>query len=230
MNMPISLRIHLGALAFGISALLFAAFPLVRPFFPFPQPDANSPAEVTVASQAYSSPAWVVAHFMAIGAFVLLVYAMLTLHAYLTNSRGERRAFAGMIFGLAGIALILPTLGVETYALPVLGRAYLDGQTDVAPLVGLIHSGGIIVLVLGLFLLALGAILLGIAIWSSDTLPKGAGILLTAGLVFWFPLFPQIIRTVDGLLIGIGGLWLAWTIWSKTERAVLHAPLSALSK
>ena len=218
MDAKVSRQIRLGAIAFGISALLFAAFPLVRPFFPRPGGNSITPAELTVASQTFIMPSWVVSHFMAMAALVLLVFGMLTLHAYLTDSKGERRAFAGMIFGLAGIALILPTVGVETYAWPVLGRAYLDGKAELATIVGGLYGGpNTLVMVLGLLLLAIGAILLAIAIWSSGILPKWAGIALAVGLVFWFPLFPQIIRIVDGLLIAIGGLWLAWAIASKTR-------------
>jgi len=221
MNTPTSRRIRLGALAFGISALLFVVFPLVRPFFPLPTD--NSPAEFTVIGQTYVMPSWQIAHLMAMVALIFLMFGMLTVHAYLTNGRGERRAFTGMVFGIAGIALILPTLGVETYALPILGRAYLDGKVELAPIVRSLYAGpDNIVLVLGLLLLAIGAILLAVAIWSSAILPKWAGVILAAGLALWFPLFPQPIRIVDGLLIGIGGLWLAWAIGRTTENVSLN--------
>jgi hypothetical protein len=225
MNTAISSRIRLGGLLLGISALLFATFPLVRPFFP--RPNDFSPAELTVASQTFTMPSWAIAHFMAIVALVLLLFGFLTLHAYLANSRGERRAFVGMIVGLAGTALILPTVGVEAYALPVLGRAYLDGKADLASFVGALYGGpDTIALLLGLLLLAIGAVTLAVAIWSSGTLPKWAGVILAAGLVLWFPLFPQIIRIVDGLLIGIGGLWLAWAIGAKMANVSLDASVA----
>jgi hypothetical protein len=209
-----STRIRLGAAALGISALLFAAFPLVRPFFPIP--DVNSPANLTVATQALASSAWVIAHFIAMMALVLLLFGVLTLYAYLTNTRVERRAFLAMIFGLAGIALNMPTLGVETYTLPVIGKTYLEGQTDVISIVFALYSGpDNLVLLLGLLLLAIGAIVFAISIWQSGVLPKWAGVILAIGLALWFPLFPQITRIIDGLLIGVGGIWLAWSIWQK---------------
>ena len=225
MNVSTSHRIRLGSLALGISALLFVLFPMVRPFFPIPS--ENSPAQFTAVGQAYIMPAWVGSHLIAMIALVLLLLGMLTLHAYLSNGQGERRAFVGMIFGLAGIALILPTLGVETYALPVLGRAYLDGKADLSSILPSLYSGpDNIVMILGLLLLAIGGILLAIAIWSSSTLPKWAGVVLAVGLLLWFPLFPQIIRIIDGLLIGIGGIWLAWVIWSNTERIPAKATIA----
>ena len=42
-----------------------------------------------------------------------------------------------MILSIAGIAPIMSAMGVTTYALPVLGRAYLSGQQD-----ALQHSRG----------------------------------------------------------------------------------------
>jgi hypothetical protein len=225
MNVSISHRIRLGSLALGISGLLFTLFPLVRPFFP--KPSGNSPAEFTVVGQTYVMPTWVGSHLIAMIALVLLLLAMLTLHAYLSNGPGERRAFASMIFGLAGIALILPTLGVETYALPVLGRAYLDGKADLSSILPSLYGGpDNMVMILGLLLLAIGGILVAVAIWSSATLPKWAGVILAAGLLLWFPLFPQIIRIIDGLLIGISGIWLAWSIWSNTERMPAKATIA----
>jgi hypothetical protein len=62
-------------------------------------------------------------------------------------------------------------------------------------------------LVPGLLLLALGAILVGMAIWKSGSLPRWGGIFLAVGLAFFFPLLPQIVRIIDGLLIGTGGIW-----------------------
>jgi hypothetical protein len=39
------------------------------------------------------------------------------------------------------------------------------------------------------------------------------------GLVLWFPPFPRMIRIIDGLLIGLGGVWLAWSLWQEREPA-----------
>lgn len=205
---------RLGAFVLGLSALLFAAFPLVRPFFP--TPEMESPASLTVATQVFSSALWVIAHLIAMLAFVLLLFGLLTLYNYLTNSPVERRAWLAMILSLTGSALILPTLGVETYTLPVIGKMYLEGTTEVVAAVDLIYNGpDMLVLILGLLFLAVGSVVFAITIWQSGILPKWAGVIFAIGLALWFPLFPQIIRIIDGLLIGIGGVWLAWSIWQR---------------
>ena len=205
-------RIRAGAMVLATSALLFAAFPLIRPFFA--DPDVNSPASLTVAAQTVISTAWVLAHVLSLVAFVLLIFGMLTLYAYLTHSPSERRAFLALIFSLAGIPLILPALGIEAFTRPAIGQAYLAGKIDVVAVVDLIYGGpGALLLLLGFLLLALGGITFALAIWQSGILPKGAGVLFALGLAFRLPLFPQSIRVVDGLLIGVGGVWIAWSIW-----------------
>lgn len=117
-----------------------------------------------------------------------------------------------MLSGI-GIALILPTLGVELYALPAIGRLHLDGHVVVADLVGLIYRGAaVLIMLLGLLLLAIGAGLLALAIRRTAALPAWAGVVYAVGLACWCPLLPPPVRIVDGLLIGIGGLGLAWAL------------------
>jgi hypothetical protein len=147
-------------------------------------------------------------------AFVLLLYGVLTLYVHLANSRVAPRALRAMVLSLAGIALIMPMLGVETHILPIIGKLYLAGQTDLAPAVGLIYLGpALVVFLLGLLLLAIGAMSFAVAIWHSEILPGWAGVIFAIGLALWFPPFPRLIRMLDGLMLGIGGVWLAWSLW-----------------
>ncbi len=207
-------RTRSGALALGLSALLFVVFPLIRPFFPL---DPSSPAEtLDVASPAIISAPWVTAHLSLMLAFVLLLYGVLTLYVHLANGQAEPRSLRAMVLSLAGIALIMPMLGVETHILPIIGKLYLAGQTGIAPAVERIYLGpAIAVFLLGLLLLAVGAITFAVAIWRSEVLPRWAGVIFAIGLALWFPPFPRMIRVIDGLLIGIGGIWLAWRLWQR---------------
>jgi hypothetical protein len=144
---------------------------------------------------------------------------MLTLYARLPNGNVEPRALRAMVLSLAGITLIMPMLGMETHILPIIGMLYLEGKTDIAPAVRLIYHGpALAVFRLALSLLAIGVIYLAVAIWHSDVLPRWAGAIFAIGPALWFPLFPRMIRMVDGPLIGIGGVWLAWSLWQKTLR------------
>ena len=220
-------RVRWGALALGLSALLLAVFPLVRPFFPL---DPRQPERtLTLASSAIASGPWVVSHLMAMLAFVLLLFGMMALYARLADTPAEPRALRALVFSLAGIALIMPMLGVETHVLPIIGRLHLVGTTGIAPAVRSIYLGSaMVVFLLGLLCLAIGAIGFGRVIWRSDVLPRWAGALFVAGLALWFPPFPRAIRVVDGLLIGIGGAWLAWSLWRDPGPAhALHDSLHA---
>ena len=221
MQKPKLARARLGALALGLSALLLTAFPLVRPFFPL---DPRSPDEtLAVASPSTTSVPWVVAHLLAMLAFVLLLFGMLTLYAHLRAGPVEPRALRALAWSLAGIALIMPMLGFETHVLPILGRLYLAGTTGIAPVVALIYLGpAIVVFLLGLLFLAIGVIYFAVAIWQDGGLPRWAGVLFAIGLALWFPPFPRTLRIIDGFFIGLGGLWLASSMWQAAEDARLN--------
>ncbi|PWU23409.1 MAG: hypothetical protein C5B48_08625 [Candidatus Rokuibacteriota bacterium] len=218
MTMPPRSIMHsrrVGSLALGLSALLLAVFPLIRPFFPL---DPRAPAEtLAVASPAIVSTPWVVSHLLCTLAFVLLLYGVLSLYATLASTPAELDGLWAMVLSFAGIALILPMLGVETYMLPILGHLYLAGQSGIAPAIGMIYGGpALFVFLLGLLLLAIGAITFAVGIWRSAALPRWAGVLFAIGLVLWFPPFPRVVRIIDGFLIGFGGVWLAAGLRPKT--------------
>ena len=225
MQKPNLARVRLGAFALGLSALLLTAFPLVRPFFPL---DPRSPDEtLAAASPTITSASWMIAHLIAMLAFVLLQFGMLTLYAHLRAGLVEPRALRALVWSLAGIALIMPMLGFETHVLPVLGKLYLAGTTGIAPAVALIYLGpAIVVFLLGLLFLAIGVIYFSLAIWQDGGLPRWAGLLFAIGLTLCFPPFPRALRIIDGFFIGLGGLWLAWSMWQGAEAELKPAGAS----
>ena len=211
-------RTQYGAVALGLSAVLLALFPLVRPFFPL---DPRVPERtLRLASPAITSPPWVTAHLLAMLAFVLLLFGLLTLYVRLADTPREARALRALVWSVAGVALIMPMLGVETHVLPILGTLYAGGASDIAPAIGAIYRGSaMIVFLLGLVALAVGAIGFARVIWKTKVLPRWAGVAFASGLALWFPPFPRSLRILDGLLIGIGGAVLAWRIWQDAARS-----------
>jgi hypothetical protein len=70
-----------------------------------------------------------------------------------------------MVLSIAGIALILSALGVTTYALPVIGRAYLKGQEGAVTIADAIFNAPGREIFVPIFLLySAGFILFGVAI------------------------------------------------------------------
>src|SRR5712692_5742545 len=149
-------RIRLGALGLGLSALLLTVFPLARPFF---QMNIFAPEEtMAAASPAFASVAWVLSHYLATLGFVLLLGGMLALYALHAGTEAEPRAFRGLLWGIMGVALILPALGVEAFTMPIIGRLHLDGATGLAPVIPMTYRGPMtVVLLFGLVFLAVGA-------------------------------------------------------------------------
>ena len=200
------------ALTLGLSSLSLALFPLVRPYFPF---DPTNPAETLAgAAPAVTSARWLIAHYLALVGFVLLVCALPALGA--VSHAGCRIWVIGV-----GVMLILPTLGIELYTLPAIGRLYLDGNTSVALLLRPIYlRGAAPVMLIGLVLLAVGATILAVAmVRRNSVMPRWTVIVYAMGLALWCPLFPPIVRMIDGVLIGVGGLTLAWNLLRSTALA-----------
>jgi hypothetical protein len=214
---------RMGALALGASAIALGAFPLLSPFFPL---DVFSTSILATAAGPVTSAAWVGSHLLATVGFVLLIRGLLALYGRLAGAGQEPVARTGLGFALAGIGLVLPALGVETFAVPVIGHAYLAGHTAVEAVVAPIYRGPMTaVMLVGLVLLAVGAIRLFVAVRRSGALPAWAAALFAVGLSAWCPIFPRPARVIDALLIGVSGVALAWSLWraEATRDAARHA-------
>jgi hypothetical protein len=171
------------AVLLGLAALLFVAYPVVRPW---------GDSTVAGAAAAFSSPAWVVAHLAAVAGFVLVGLAL----------RGFGRA--AEITWWVGTGLVLPYYGAEVFALHVLGQR-LSGQqlSDVAEAIRL-GPAAAVVFVAGLVALAVAGVLLAVR--------EGAMALpFAVGMVAFLPQFfagPEV-RIAHGVLLGVGLVLLA---------------------
>jgi hypothetical protein len=212
-------RIRRGAVALGLAGLLFALFPLLRPF----GDDPSGGSEAVAATLA--SDVWVGSHLVLAFGFLLLNFGVMALYAHLSATGVERLAFASLIVTLMGATLLVGAASLEGVALNALGKLALRGEADVLAGMSAVRGGPAGVLFLGgLLALALGGVLFAIAIWRSAALPRWAGVALGIGFVLFLPFLPQPIRIVDGILIGIGAIGLAWRLWtSDAERSETHA-------
>jgi len=201
-----------GTVALLVSSLLFAAFPLLRTYFPN---SLETPEAVAQAVDALTSWRWAASHLVAGAALLLLPFGLLSLANLHAGTRLARRSVVAAWLGIAGVSLLLVVIGAETVGLSAVANAHADGQaTDMTALVKLVRTTlEFELLLLGLVLLAASGITMAVVIWKSRLLPRWSGVVLAVGLAAWIPIMPQPVRVVDGLLIGVGGVWVAAACW-----------------
>lgn len=216
--------IRSGALALALSGVLFALFPLLRPWG-----DKSQLEDGLI--QATGSPAWVVSHLAGALAFVLLCLGALAVRDAHLAHRGERTARSALVLLWIGTGLTLLFYGAETFALNALAVA---PESTPTPLFDAIREGvaQVSVFGVGLLLLAIGAVLLAVAVWRGGVLPRTSALLLAATIALYLPQFflPPAGRIVHGILTAVGALWLAVALWRTTRPATaLGQPVTSES-
>jgi hypothetical protein len=198
-------RVRLGAVSLAVSGILFVLYPVLRPF---------SDESSLQGAEAFASTAWILAHLLAVVGFILLALGLLGLHIALQNTAIERLAFLALVLSWIGVGLTLPYYGAEVFGLHAIGQeAVRQHSSALLALADTVRFGpGFIVIIVGLLLLAVGAILVAIAVWQSGTLSRWSGIPLALGFVLYLPQFlgTQPIRVAHGLAVALGCIWIAF--------------------
>ncbi|USQ81733.1 hypothetical protein [Ornithinimicrobium faecis] len=180
----------------GTGALMLI-YLLARPYG-----DASG-ATTPEAADAFASIWWVVAHVA--GALTLASYAWLALR--LADLVPGVAGSLSRALGLGGLVLALPYFGAETFALHVIGKQAVAGNTAVLDLVEPIRNQPVAMTMfgLGLVLLAVSAVLLAMTWWRSGTGPAWAVWPLTAAVVLFLPHFflPPGGRVAYGVLYAV---------------------------
>jgi hypothetical protein len=122
-----------------------------------------------------------------------------------------------MILTIATYAVLLAIVGTFAFIFPVIGKLYLQGQRSVVNVAVTFSSSFLVVLLVQAVLYSVAAIVIGMALWRSATLPKWFAITyMISGLILAFapplPFFPEIIGAVL-LAISVGGI--SWSIWQQ---------------
>jgi hypothetical protein len=190
--------IRLGILALPAAGLLGLVGLLSRYGVPNPRVDPEAAARFASSSHYFAS------QFAGnVVGLTLLIFGILALTAFLSEARVRGLALAAMILSIAGIAPILSALGVTTYALPVLGRAYLGGQADALVIVDTtFHNPLWVIFVLAFISYGAGFILFCVSIWRSGVLRKGAAI----SLGLHAPLVSSFVRPQPSPVVILGAL------------------------
>jgi uncharacterized membrane protein len=210
-------RIRLGAVAIAVSGLLFLLYPAVRPW--------NDETTAAGATASMSSGGWVAAHLFAIIGFILVPLGLLAVHKAIGHTTAEPLALAAVVTTWLGAGLTLPYFGAEDFALNAIAKKSVQGpRLDLVDLAQAIRFGPAAAtsFLVGLLLLAVGAILAAVAIWRSGALPRSSGILFALGFALFIPqfYFPPAGRIAHGVLVAIGMVWLARAVWRGSNEPV----------
>lgn len=206
-------RIRLSAFSLAISGILFVLYPAIRPF--------SDEASLQGAA-AFASVEWLVAHMLAMVAFVLLPLALFGLHSTLKETPEESLGFWAFLLCMIGTGLTLPFYGGEAYGLHAIGKeAIRQSATALVSLAAVVRSGaGLVMFLIGLLLLAIAAITVAAALWRSRIYSKWSGIPFAVGIGLYIPQFlgTQPLRVAHGLLVAVGCLWIAAGLWRQSSK------------
>jgi uncharacterized membrane protein YgdD (TMEM256/DUF423 family) len=188
-----------------------------------PQPDPNTHLEAW--SRYVTTDSYVLMHLFAsdVG-LILAIFGTFALGAYLVGSRAGRMGLVGMAIAVFGSALFLTVGGVATFAAPEEGQAVLAGLEEYESLPAIFANTAMMATMgVSVLLMLVGNVLLGVAVWRSETLPKWAGALWVAGSAL--PLLGQVYIMLPigadstpptvptgALLLVAGGAWMAYSV------------------
>lgn len=205
-------RARLGATSLAVAGILFVMYPAIRPF---------SDETSLQGAVAFASSEWLLAHILGMLGFALVGLGLLGLYIALRETAVERLAFGALIAGWLGICLSLPYYGGEAFGLHAIGQEALNQRnTELLSLADTVRGGPELVMFgVGLLLLGIGAIIAAIAIWRSGILARWSGVPFALAFALYIPQFfgTQPIRVAHGLLVAIGCLWIAASMWRQSD-------------
>jgi hypothetical protein len=151
-------KLRWGAFALLLSAGLTVAGLYLRGPLVIDTSDARAFAESVV------SPNNLFAETFLPLSLIIQLFGFLGMYAYL-NKTETKSSFWGMVFSLLGNGLFIPFAGVFAFAMPVVGKLYLDGNTDVIAVAQQTLGPGIgfAYLIASAFALMAGAILFAVS-------------------------------------------------------------------
>jgi hypothetical protein len=163
-------------------------------------------------------------NLLGIPALALLLVGVLMLYLFLARTSVDGLAFAGFLLIMIGSVLFLPFIGIYAFVGPVSGRHYLNGDRNAVNV--LTESTSITnpsALILGgsaVLSLVIGALMIGLAIWRSQSLPRWSGILFAIGTLLGadpFFLYQPTIWVSGGALLLLSGVLISSRIY-KTKK------------
>lgn len=198
--MALANRIPLGALALILAGLTLAPTGILMRGVP------TAPARNPEFAAGANSFSWRLGMALANVSLALFILGTLALYAHLSQTTEEGLAFAGLVVTVGFIALMLPVAGFAAYVVPAVGRLAAQGQTQmVEVMTQTFKEPFLLIPFLGGILWNIGSVLLGIAIWRSETLWSWGGLLYIAYGVLGIPAFLDV-KAVQIIAPLVGGV------------------------
>ncbi|MFK5634996.1 hypothetical protein [Ornithinimicrobium sp. LYQ103] len=203
---------------------LMATYLLLRPY------GDGGGSTTPAAAEAFASPWWVLAHVC--GGLSLAAFGWLALAVSdLTEGRAGRLARWA---GPAGVVLVLPYYGAETYGLQAVGARAVVGDPTALALVEQIRNQpvGLTLFALGLLLLAVSGVATALACQRAGlTSPAWAAWPLGIGVALVLPQFflPSSGRVVFGLAYALAATVLIVAVL-RSRRTMLASTEPALAR
>ena len=186
------------------------------------QPDPGTQLEAW--SRFVTTEHYVLGHLLgSILGLIFAIFGVFALGAYLATSRAGRLGLAAVVMTVLGSALFLPLQEISTFSAPEEGQAVLAGLEEVEKLPPIFADTvfgltGLLVIVLSF----VGNILLGVAVWRSEALPRWAGALWAAAhaLMYLSLVYAQTIGPAStpatvpfgAVLVAVSGAWMAFSV------------------
>jgi len=205
-------RVRLGAASLVVAGILFVLYPAIRPF---------SDEKSLQAAAAFASTEWLLSHMLGMLGFTLVGLGLLGLHSALRETSVERLAFRSLAVSWLGICLTLPYYGAEAFGLYAIGQEALSEHNVALVSLAQVVRGGpeLVMFGVGMLLLGIGAIMVAITIWKSGVMPRWSGVPFALAFALYIPQFfgTQPIRVAHGVLVAIGCLWIAASMWRQSN-------------
>jgi len=205
--MPRTSILRWGAFALITSALLTISGLLLRGPLVIQITDAQAFAE------SVTSPNNLIAETFLPLSLIIQLFGFLGMHAFLDNPAALKTSFWGMVFSVLGNGLFLPFAGVFAFAVPVVGKLYLDGNTDAlqVAVLTLAPGTGFFYLIASAFALTAGSGLFALSMLKHD-LPRwlpiiyvvqAFGLSFGASIHYGFEITSGLLLTLFSVILGM---------------------------
>lgn len=160
MNQPTKLR-------WGTFALIFSAILTLAGLF-LRGPLLTDVSNARAFAGSVASPTNLIAEIFLPLSLTIQLFGFLGIYVYLDGPKSQKMNFGAMVLSILGNGLFLPFAGVFAFAMPVVGKLYLEGSTDVIKVAELTLGPGVgfAYLIASAFALTAGAVLFAIVMWK----------------------------------------------------------------